>query len=83
MLTLAKDTVVTRVIYPGSSINEAMSVFLMPFLKLLSVDADLSSRLIVDQRSGPKCLRECLPYFVVLKHYCLKSEVIVCVTSVK
>ena len=56
-----------------SSINEAMSVFLMPFLKLLSVGADLSSRLILDQRSGPKCLRECLPYFVALKHSCLKS----------
>ena len=34
-----------------------MSVFLMTFLKLLSVCADLSSRLILDQRSGPKCLR--------------------------
>ena len=56
-----------------SPINEAMSVFLMPFLKLLSVGADLSSRLILDQTSGPKCLRECLLYFVVLKHSCLKS----------
>ena len=37
-----------------SSINEAMSVFLTPFLKLLSVGADISSRLILDQRSGPK-----------------------------
>ena len=43
-----------------------MSVFLMTFLKLLIVCADLSSRLILDQRSGPKCLRECLLYFIVL-----------------
>ena len=43
-----------------------MSVFLMTFLKLLSVCADLSSRLILDQRSGPRCLRECLLYFIVL-----------------
>ena len=56
-----------------SSINEAMSVFLMPFLKLLSVGTDLSSRLILDQRSGPKCLRACLPYFELLNHSCLKS----------
>ena len=47
MLTLSKDTVVT---IHESSINEAMPVFLMP---LLSVVADLSSRLILDQRSGP------------------------------
>jgi len=67
MLTLAKDTSLHE-----SSINKAMSVFLMPFLKLLSVGADLSSQLILDQRSGPKCLRECLLYFVVLKHSCLK-----------
>ena len=39
MLTLAKDTSLHE-----SSINVAMSVFLMPFLKLLSVGADLSSR---------------------------------------
>ena len=64
-----------------------MSVFLMPFLKLLSVGADLSSRLILDQRSGPKCLRERV--FAVfcsvetfLSEVCV-SEVILCVTSVK
>ena len=68
MLTLAKDISLHE-----SSIHEAMSVFLIPFSKLLSVGADLSSRLILDQRSGPKCPRECLPYFVVLKHSCLKS----------
>ena len=44
-----------------------MSVCLLPFLKLLSVGADLSSWLILDQRFGPKCLRECSPYFVVLR----------------
>lgn len=53
--------------YTKSSINEAVSVFLMPFLKLLSVGADFSSWLILDQRSGPKCPRESLPYFVVLR----------------
>ena len=70
-----------------SSINEAMSVFLMPFLKFLSVCADLSSQLILDHRSGPKCLRECLPVCcrsveTFLSEVCV-SEVIVCVTSVK
>ena len=32
-------------------------------LKLLIVGADLNSRLILDQRSGPKCLRVCLYFF--------------------
>ena len=47
--------------------RQCLSVCLLPFLKLLSVGADLSSWLILDQRSGPKCLRECSPYFVVLR----------------
>ena len=64
-----------------------MSVFLMPFLKLLSVGADLSSRLILDQRNGPKCLRERVfdllcSVETFLSEVCV-SEVILCVTSVK
>ena len=63
-----------------------MSVFLMPFLKLLSVGADLNSRLILDQRSGRKILERVFAVFcsieTFLSEVCI-SEVIVCVTSVK
>ena len=69
-----------------SSINEAMSVFLMPFLKLLSVGGDLSSQLNFGPKKWPKMPERVFAVFcsveTFLSEVCV-SEVIVCVTNVK